>query len=181
MKRPIWSSCLQWSFVSIALLLQQLVQHVQTWRPHAWVSKWMKTGFLCHFNRLSLWKITRRRRREMTENEICSGSSKAAPLCGNFIRCSITTKTVQQMSSGSTLMLPLTVSSLCLVTNAVYKNPYIWSPKKKPPNPPKPLGEEQLVKDWMKMQIYNQKFNRSWDYWWMKTMTGQREKKWGCV
>lgn len=41
----------------------------------------------------------------MTENKISSGSSTATLLCGNFIRCSITTKTVQQMSSGSTHVL----------------------------------------------------------------------------
>lgn len=90
---------------SITLLLQQPLQHVQMWHPHAWVSKWIKTGFLCHFNRQSLWQITRRNGREMSENEISSGSSKAALLCGNFIRCSLTTKTVQQVSSGSTRSL----------------------------------------------------------------------------
>lgn len=52
--------------------------------------------------------------------------------------------------------------------------------RKTNPNPCKTLCREQVVKDWMKMQIYNQKFNRSWHYWWIKTMTGQREKKWGC-
>lgn len=83
----------------------------------------------------------------MTENEISSGSSKAALLCGKFIRCSITTKTVQQTSSGSTLMFSLTVNSLCLVTTAVYKNPYIEAPKKPYPTHPKALGEEKFIKD----------------------------------
>lgn len=91
----------------------------------------------------------------MAGNEISSGRSNAAPLCGNFIRCSITSKTAQQTSSGNTLMFSLNLScNYSCIQESIHR-----LTKKKKTNPLKTLDEEQLLKDWMKMQIYDQKFS----------------------
>lgn len=90
----------------LTLPLQQQVQHVWTWCPHAWVSKWFKTGFYVILsNRISLQKIMRKG--EMTDNEISLGSTKAVLLCGNFMRYSIITWPICEMSNGSALMSSL--------------------------------------------------------------------------
>lgn len=97
----------------------------------------------------------------MTENEMSSGSSEAALLCDQMFHHNQNCTTNEQWQNTDVFSLKFTVScqyryiqkSVLMIT----KN-----------TPPIILGEEQLVKDWMKMEIYNQKFNCSWDYWWIK-------------
>lgn len=102
-------------------------------------SKWAFCVILS--NRLSLWKIRRRKGREMTDNEISLGSTKAALLCSNFIRCSTTTEHLQETRGVSTLMLSHAVSTVAYNYSYIRESTHIISKNKTPKN----RGEEYLI------------------------------------